>query len=69
MKRQSELQLANYTEMNKQYERSRKVIHDIKKHLNVLSELTHKDNQKTNTYSEMIKKEVACTYVKKLYYL
>ncbi len=58
MKRQSELQLANYTEMNKQYERSRKVIHDIKKHLNVLSELTHKDNQKTNTYSEMIEKEV-----------
>lgn len=58
MKRQSELQLANYTEMNKQYERSRKVIHDIKKHLNVLSELNHKDNQKTNTYSEMIEKEV-----------
>ena len=58
MKRQSELQLANYTEMNKQYEKSRKVIHDIKKHLNVLSELNHKDNQKTNTYSEMIEKEV-----------
>lgn len=58
MKRQSELQLANYTEMNKQYERSRKVIHDIKKHLNVLSELSQTDNQKPNAYGELIEKEV-----------
>ena len=58
MKRQSELQLANYTEMNKQYEKSRKVIHDIKKHLNVLSELSNIDNEKTNTYGSLIEKEV-----------
>lgn len=58
IKRQSELQLANYTEMNKQYEKSRKVIHDIKKHLNVLSELNNIDNDKTDTYGKLIEKEV-----------
>ena len=37
--KQNEIQLAHYVELEKNYAESRKVIHDIKKHLAILSEL------------------------------
>lgn len=58
IKHQNELQLANYTEMSKKYDKSRKVIHDIKKHLNILNELHGDNNEKANEYGDMIEKEV-----------
>lgn len=58
IRRQNELQLANYTEMNKEYEKSRKVIHDIKKHLSVLNDLHEARDKKAGEYNNMIKKEV-----------
>ena len=58
IKHQNELQLANYKEISKKYEKSRVMLHDIKKHLNVLGELQDGDNKKASEYTNMIENQV-----------
>lgn len=53
---QSELQLANYIEVDKKYQASQKVIHDIKKHLYTLRKLSNIDNEKAENYLRLIEK-------------
>ena len=62
-KRQNQMQLSNYSEISSKYEESRKVIHDIKKHMNILSELSKTDSGEAKEYSQMIEKEVDSLFV------
>lgn len=56
--KQSELQLEHYNEMNRKYEEARKVIHDIRKHLNVINALKTSDSELANEYSNIIERQV-----------
>lgn len=58
MKNQSEVQLAHYTEISKKYEESRKMLHDIKKHLSVLNTLNYSDKESAGKYSLLIERKV-----------
>ncbi len=58
MKNQSQLQLEHYIEMNNRYEKSRVVMHDIKKHLEVLKSLRSFDSEQAKEYGNVIEKEV-----------
>lgn len=58
LQKQNEIQLAHYVELEKNYSESRKVIHDIKKHLAILSELTSEDPEKARQYRKMIEDDV-----------
>lgn len=58
MKNQNELQLEHYMEINKKYEKSRVIIHDIKKHLEVLNSLNDFNNEQAKEYGSIIEKEV-----------
>ena len=59
MHTQSKIQFEHYAEINRKYEESRRVIHDIKKHLSVLESLTAiKGNKKAGEYREIIENEV-----------
>lgn len=58
MRNQSQLQLEHYIEMNNRYEKSRVVMHDIKKHLEVLRSLKNLDSEQAKEYSDVIEKEV-----------
>ena len=56
--KQNEIQLAHYVELEKNYAESRKVIHDIKKHLAILSELKSEDPTKAEQYRRLIEQDV-----------
>lgn len=58
LQKQNEIQLAHYRELEKNYTESRKVIHDIKKHLATLSELKSEDPEKAEQYRRMIENDV-----------
>lgn len=56
---QSKIQFEHYAEINRKYEESRRVIHDIKKHLSVLQSLNSiEGNKKAGEYREIIENEV-----------
>lgn len=54
IKRLQEMQLENYKETEQKYKESRAIIHDIKKHLNVLDDLKKEDAQKAKEYRDHI---------------
>ncbi|MBQ8966441.1 GHKL domain-containing protein [Ruminococcus sp.] len=56
--KQIEIQLAHYQELEKNYAEGRKVIHDIKKHLAILSELKSEEPDKASQYRRMIEADV-----------
>lgn len=58
LQKQNEIQLAHYVELEKNYSESRKIIHDIKKHLAILSELAGEDPEKARQYRKMIEDDV-----------
>lgn len=59
MHTQSKIQFEHYAEINRKYEESRRVIHDIKKHLSVLESLTAiEGNKKAGEYRRIIENEV-----------
>lgn len=58
MKTQSQLQFEHYIEMNNRYEKSRVVMHDIKKHIDVLKSLKSFNSEQANEYGDIIEKEV-----------
>lgn len=49
---QNELQLRHYQELSEKYEESRQIIHDIKKHLRMVQELSAEDKQSAKQYAE-----------------
>ncbi len=54
MRKQNELQLANYMETDRKYQEARKIIHDMKKHLYTLGKLINIDNDKAQNYIKLI---------------
>ena len=58
LQRQNEIQLSNYTEISKNYQESQKIIHDIKKHLYTLSQLSNIDHEKADNYRKIIEKDM-----------
>lgn len=58
MKKQNEIQLAYYTSLNEKYQQSRKVIHDMKKHVSALSALRGTDSERAERYTAQIQSEM-----------
>lgn len=58
MKFQNAIQLEYYNEMNQKYEESRRIIHDINKHLSVLNSLNNQNDVDAKTYGKMIESQV-----------
>ncbi len=58
IRKQNELQLANYIEIDKKYRESERIIHDIKKHLYTLSKLSNIDNEKAENYRKLIEEGI-----------
>ena len=58
MNQQSQIQLENFMEINQKYEESRKTIHDIKKHLDTLSELKGIDRERAQEYRDVLSGKV-----------
>ncbi len=58
VKNQNKIQLDNYIEISKKYEESRKMIHDIKKHLATLNALQNNDDKRAKEYGSLIEKKV-----------
>ena len=62
--RQSEMQMAHYTELDNRYEMSRKIIHDFKKHLNTLRELKNQDGERAYDYEAMAENEIESLFMR-----
>lgn len=58
IQKQNELQLEHFNEISEKYERSRIIIHDIKKHLDVLNSLKSIDSEKAKEYVQIIENNV-----------
>lgn len=58
MKKQNKIQLAYYTSLNEKYRQSRKIIHDMKKHVSALSALKETDSERAEKYSKQIQSEM-----------
>ena len=58
LRQQNKLQLDNYVEIDKKYQASKKTIHDIKKHLEILSGLNSVNEEKAEKYRKMIENDV-----------
>ena len=58
LQRQNEIQLANYTEISRNYQESQKIIHDIKKHLYTMSQLANIDREKADNYRKIIENSI-----------
>lgn len=58
VKKQSELQFKHYQELSQKYQNSRKVIHDIKKHLSAMAELQSADRERAERYCKNIGEQV-----------
>ena len=54
MKNQNQIQLNHYKELDKKYQESQKVIHDIKKHLYTLRQLSDINSEKAENYCRLI---------------
>lgn len=57
-KKQIELQMIHYREMNQKYQESLKIAHDVKKHLSILKELKSQDESKAEKYTGLIEEKV-----------
>ncbi len=56
--KQNEMQLAHYKDIDCKYQETRKIIHDMKKHLDVISELNELENGKSAEYSQTLEKRL-----------
>ena len=54
--RQSELQLENYRALDYKYKQSRKIVHDLKKHIDVYNDL--KDTERSEKYKKLMDDEL-----------
>lgn len=65
IKQMQEIQLENYRETDRKYRESRAIIHDIKKHLDVIDELRECDREKAREYRkhiDMQMEKIFCGY-------
>lgn len=65
IKQLQEMQLENYLETERKYSESRAIIHDIKKHLDVIDELRESDKEKADEYRkhiDMQMEKIFCGY-------
>lgn len=65
IKQLQKMQLENYKETERKYRESRAIIHDIKKHLDVIDELRESDKEKANEYRkhiDMQMEKIFCGY-------
>lgn len=62
-RRQSEMQMSHYAELDNRYEMSRKIIHDFKKHLDTLEELKSQNDEKSYDYGVMVEKEIESLFI------
>lgn len=62
MQKQNTLQLEHYNKLNKKYEESRKVIHDIRKHLSVINLLNDSDNIQAQEYGKVVEKQLGSLF-------
>lgn len=58
IKIQNKIQLDHFNEISEKYEQSRMIIHDVKKHLEVLNSLNSSNDNKALTYSKIIEDKV-----------
>jgi len=58
MRNQNKIQLDHFNEISEKYEQSRVVIHDVKKHLEVLSSLSFSKDEKAVEYGKIIINQV-----------
>ena len=58
MKNQSQVQLEHYIEISKKYEESRKMLHDVKKHLSTLDILKFSDKERAEEYSSLVERKI-----------
>lgn len=58
MRKQNVMQLEHYNEMNKKYEESRKVIHDMHKHLSIINSLNSSDDIKADEYRKVLENQL-----------
>lgn len=65
IKQLQKMQLENYKETERKYRESRAIIHDIKKHLDVIDELRERDKEKADEYRkhvDMQMEKIFCGY-------
>ncbi len=55
---QNDIQLTHYNEMNSKYKESRKAIHDIKRHIDVITALQGTDPERAKKYGSKVYKEL-----------
>ena len=58
MENQNRLQTEHYDEISKKYEQSGKIIHDMKKHLEVLTHLKGENKEKADIYNGLINEQM-----------
>ena len=63
MKKQSEMQLDHYRELNEKYEKARRMIHDINKHIAVMNSLSSEDSEGAR-YSAELEREINSVFGK-----
>jgi len=58
LQKQNEMQLAHYKDIDCKYQESRRIIHDMKKHLMVMTELNDSESGKAIDYGKMLEKRL-----------
>ena len=64
MKKQSEMQLEHYNEINEKYEKARRMIHDFNKHISVMNSLSSADSNDGTRYSAEVEHEINSVFGK-----
>lgn len=64
IKAQNQLQLEYYLEINQKYEESRKVLHDIKKHMAIIKTIQNDDENKSQEYESLIEQKINSLFTK-----
>ena len=63
MKKQSEMQLDHFREINEKYEKARRMVHDINKHIAVMNSLSSEDSEGAK-YSAELEREINSVFGK-----
>ena len=62
MKKQSEMQLAHFQDIDSKYEKSRRIIHDMKKHMDVITALNNSNKRESIDYAISVEKEMESVF-------
>lgn len=64
MKYQNQIQLEHYIEINQKYEETRKILHDIKKHISTQTAIRDFDENKSMEYESLIESKINSLFTK-----